>query len=212
MHNGFLNIDGEKMSKSAGNFFLARDVLQHYDADTIRFFFLSKHYRSTIDYNSDLLAESKAAITRFYEVFRNITPNISNKPSKQSNLPDNLATKLSDFHIAMSDDFNTAKAITYLFDLTNIAFSKDYTAEQKQTAVDLLFEFGNVLGFFRDYDSIIAKKIDNKTEQLINLLIELRINAKKEKNFALADKIRDELKNIGIELRDTTNGVEWRCE
>ena len=203
MHNGFINIEGEKMSKSANNFFTVRDILKSYDADTIRFFFLSKHYRSPIDFNKDILEESKKAISRFYEVFKKYpvynagTCNYVDLQIKQT------------FLDAMNDDFNTAKAIACLFDIAKIVFNNEYDADKQRAAAHLLYELGSVLGFFRDIQEKLIKNIDEKAEQLILLLIDVRNMAKKEKNFMLADKIRNDLKALNIELRDTPSGTEW---
>jgi cysteinyl-tRNA synthetase len=208
MHNGFLDIDGEKMSKSKNNFFITRDVLKKYNADVLRFFFLSKHYRSPIDYNIEILDESKTAVNRFYEVFRKY-PLGGRSHSLPIDSDQTLVEIKTQFIDAMNDDFNTAVAIACLFDLTKIAFSDKHNEQTKLSTANLLYELGMVLGFFKNIEETLAKNIDDKAEKLINLLIDIRNQAKKDKNFALADKVRDELKNIGIELRDTPNGVEW---
>jgi len=206
MHNGFLNIEGEKMSKSLDNFFTARDVLKTYDADTIRFFFLSKHYRSPIDFSKDILNESKVAISRFHEVFRKF-------PVYMVPCATYSATEVTDvktqFIETMNDDFNTAKAIACLFDLSKIAFNQNLSPEVNIQAANLLYEIGSVLGFFSDIALKLSERVDAKAEQLIQLLIDIRNQAKKSKYFDIADTIRDQLKNIGIELRDTPNGTEW---
>ena len=203
MHNGFLNIDGDKMSKSLDNFFTARDILKTYDADTVRFFFLSKHYRSPIDYNKDILEESKSALNRFMEVFKKLP--VYKEPCFKYIKPDVIEYRYQ-FLEAMNDDFNTAKALAVLFDLTKLAFVKDDDILNNEAA-NLLFELGSTLGFFSNIESLLSVKIDDKAEKLVLLLINIRDQAKKEKNYALADKIRNELKEIGIELRDKSNGV-----
>lgn len=206
MHNGFLNIEGDKMSKSLDNFFTARDVLKSHDADTIRFFFLSKHYRSPIDYNKEILEESKIAVNRFYEVFKN-NPVYINPHFEYTEL---VITEIKNqFLDAMNDDFNTAKAIAYFFELAKISFNKENSDSLQREAANLLFELGSVLGFFKNIQQRLENNIDGKAEQLILLLIEIRNQAKKDKNFALADKIRNDLKNIDVELRDNQQGTEW---
>jgi len=225
MHNGFVNIDGDKMSKSLNNFFTTRDVLKLYDADTIRFFFLSKHYRSPIDYNKEILEESKTAMNRFYEVFKkfpvheltrpDIVAAISNHHFRRgaachTQMEIDIFIPIKEqFDHAMNDDFNTAKAIACLFDLAKIAFSQNHDNHINQVAAFLLYDLGLVLGFFKDLESKLSNKLGDKAEKLINLLIDLRNQAKKDKNFALADKIRDSLKDIGIELRDTPDGTTY---
>jgi len=208
MHNGFLNIEGEKMSKSLDNFFTARDVLKVYDADTIRFFFLSKHYRSPIDYNKEILAESKTAMSRFYEVFRKHPVGDGHDRPVSITSPELLEIKNA-FCEAMDDDFNTAKAIACLFDVAKLAFKDDGEPVQ---AANLLYELGSVLGFFRNVTEQLTDKLDDKAEKLIMLLIEVRNTAKKSKNFEIADMIRNELNEMGIELRDTPNGTEWKVK
>jgi len=206
MHNGFLNIDGDKMSKSLDNFFTARDVLKVYDADTIRFFFLSKHYRSPIDYSKAILEESKIAMNRFYEVFKKFP--VYTEPFNLYSNKELVGIK-SQFIEAMNDDFNTAKAIAYLFDIAKVAFSSNYDEKTNLEAANLLYELGSVLGFFKNVSIKMANNIDNKAEKLILLLIDIRNQAKNDKNFVLADKIRKELLEADIELRDTANGTEW---
>lgn len=205
MHNGFLNIEGDKMSKSLNNFFTARDILKVYSADTIRFFFLSKHYRSPIDYNKEILEESKVAVNRFYEVFKR-NPVFTKPVFEYSNDINNIKEK---FIEAMDDDFNTAKAISYLFDITKLVFAKDSDEKTQSQAANLLYELGMVLGFFKNIEEQLSNKIDDKAEKLISLLIDIRANAKKQKNFDLADQVRNELLKLDIELRDSPQGTEW---
>ena len=225
MHNGFLNIEGDKMSKSMNNYFTARDVLKVYDADVIRFFFLSKHYRSPIDYNKEILEESKTAISRFFEVFKKYPVYVETHLCRQyrqssrltsqtdpSPLPSILTDLKNEFIEAMNDDFNTAKAIACLFDIAKLVFNQKYDEIVQKQAAKLLYELGNVLGFFKDISEKLSQNIDDKAEKLILLLIDLRNQAKKEKNFTLADRIRNELNSIEIELRDTVNGTEWNIK
>jgi len=206
MHNGFLNIDGVKMSKSLDNFFIARDVLKTYDADTIRYFFLSKHYRSPIDYTKEILTECQVAVKRFYEVFRKHP--VYTAPCFTYTAPEVLEIK-QHFHDAMDDDFNTAKATASLFDLSKIAFAQNVSSEINTESANLLYELGSVLGFFRDIAEKISGNTDGMSEKLILLLIDVRNQAKKSKYFDIADSIRNSLKELGIELRDTPNGTEW---
>jgi len=204
MHNGFLHVDGTKMSKSKHNFFTARDVLQKYNADTIRFFFLSKHYRSPIEYSVALLDESKTAIQRFYEVFRKFPPPYPSPFDCVS-----LCEINRSFHSAMQDDFNTAQAIVYLFELAKRAFNNNNEAP---AAASLLYKLGKVLGFFGHLESINTPTLDSVTENYILYQIERRKQAKKDKNFVLADQIREELNRQGVELRDTVVGTEFRIK
>ena len=207
LHNGFLNIEGDKMSKSLNNFFTARDVLKSYNADTIRFFFLSKHYRSPIDYNIEILEESKMAVNRFYEVFKKIP--VYNNFIPLIDLSKELSIVKNNFITAMEDDFNTAKAVACLFELSKRAFNQELSKEENENAAKLLYELGSVLGFFFNIKTELENKIDNKAEKLIDLLIELRHISKQQKNYEMADKIRNDLAKLEIELRDTPKGTEW---
>jgi len=213
MHNGFLNIDGNKMSKSLDNFFTTRDILKVYEADVIRFFFLSKHYRSSIDYNKEILDESKSAINRFYEVFKKYpvyeNPLLSEISDSDSHGIEEIHNFKKQFISAMDDDFNTAKAIASLFEMSNIVFNQSLDENTQKLAASVIYQLGTVLGFFKNISKNLANKIDDKTEKLIGLLISIRTQAKKDKNFGLADKIREELKSLGFDLRDTSNGTEW---
>ena len=205
MHGGFLNITGEKMSKSLDNFFLTRDVLKKFEAETIRFFFLSKHYRSSIDYNEDLLQESEQAVKNFYAALRKV-----GYPILRDEVPEYSADQLKmkqTFIKAMDDDFNTAIAISVLFEAAKKARNTD-----DANYAHLLVELGNVLGFFTDLESKLKDKVDSISNDLIQLLIDYRIRFKKEKNWAMADAIRDDLKKLGIQLKDTPAGTEWEME
>ncbi|MCD4796745.1 MAG: cysteine--tRNA ligase [Candidatus Cloacimonetes bacterium] len=202
MHGGFLNISGEKMSKSLDNFFLTRDVLKKYNAETIRFFFLSKHYRSPIDFNEDILRESNQAMKNLYSPLKetDYLSFIDKKPDYSKN-----QNELKDQFIeAMDDDFNTAKAIAVLFEIAKSArSSKDINFTH------LLVELGRILGFFSYLEEKFRTNLDDISEELILLLIRYRSQFKKNKNWKMADAIRDDLKRIGIELKDTPDGTDW---
>ncbi|MCF7813757.1 MAG: cysteine--tRNA ligase [Candidatus Cloacimonetes bacterium] len=205
MHGGFLNITGEKMSKSLDNFFLTRDVLKKYDAEAIRFFFLSKHYRSSIDYNEVILKESEQAVKNFYNALKRIDY-LSFKDETPEYNEDQQKMKET-FINAMDDDFNTAIAISVLFE----AARKTRNSDDKNYA-HLLVELGSVLGFFSDLESKLKDNVDSISNDLIQLLIDYRNRFKKDKNWAMADAIRDDLKKLGIQLKDTANGTEWEIK
>jgi cysteinyl-tRNA synthetase len=208
MHNGYLNIDGAKMSKSLNNFFTARDILKKYDAETIRFFFLSKHYRSPIDFNEDILQESKQAVKNFYQALKDIdylsleTECVSYKEEQQK-----IRTEFMD---AMDDDFNTAKAISYLFELSKKIKNTNLNTEDRVLDAKLLVELGRVLGFFANLEEKLQQNLNKTAEMLIELMIKYRVDAKKNKNWELADKIRADLKKLGIELQDKKDGTDWK--
>ncbi|MDO9577544.1 MAG: cysteine--tRNA ligase [Candidatus Cloacimonadales bacterium] len=205
MHGGFLNITGEKMSKSLDNFFLTRDVLKKFDAETIRFFFLSKHYRSSIDYNEAILQESEQAVKNFYSALRKVGYQIL-RDEVPEYTEDQLKMKET-FINAMDDDFNTAIAISVLFEAAKKARNTD-----DANYAHLLVELGSVLGFFTDLESKLKDNVDSISNDLIQLLIDYRNRFKKEKNWALADAIRDDLKKLGIQLKDTAAGTEWEMD
>lgn len=204
MHNGYLNIEGKKMSKSLNNFFTARDILKKYDAESIRFFFLSKHYRSPIDFSEQIIIESQKAVKNFYDALSEI----DYLSFKDENLEtEHLDEYKNNFINAMDDDFNTAKALSVLFDLLKTIKNENNDKNIRKQAALLLVKLGKVLGFFNNIEKKLAT--DNMSEQLIELMIEYRNLFKKEKNWAMADKIRDDLKKIGITLKDTKNGTHW---
>ncbi|MCF7859289.1 MAG: cysteine--tRNA ligase [Candidatus Cloacimonetes bacterium] len=205
MHNGYLNIEGEKMSKSLDNFFTARDILKKFNAEAIRFFFLSKHYRSPIDFNEKILEESQQAIRNLYNTIENSGYDLKNDIYLKY---DDSVQKYKDkFIVAMNDDFNTAKAIAILFEI-----SKAYNKINDKSLIKLLIELGKVLGFFSDLERTLSNNIEPISEKLISLLIEYRDNFKLEKKWELADAIRDDLKELGIILKDTLNGTEWKIK
>jgi cysteinyl-tRNA synthetase len=210
-HNAhILNINGEKMSKSEGNFFTAREVLAEYSAEAIRFFFLSKHYRSPIDFNREIIQESEKAMQNFYETFQAV----DFMSFVDDQLPQNpeLQEWENKFCAAMNDDFNTAKAISILFDLNKTIRSQGISTDNQKAYALLLYKLGTVLGFFQNMASHLTKPMDGKAEALIELLIQYRQNAKADKNWALSDKIRNDLKDLGIELMDTKTGTEWKSK
>ena len=205
MHNGYLNIEGEKMSKSLNNFFTARDILKKYNAEAIRFFFLSKHYRSPIDFNENIIKESSQAVKNFYNTIKNADYlTIRNNELEYSEI--HLKHK-NNFTTAMNDDFNTAKAISVLFDIT-----KAYNKTKDPAFIHLLIELGNVLGFFLDLDVKLSNDLSDISCDLVELLISYRNRLKKEKNWEMADAIRNDLKKMGIVLKDTPEGTDWSIE
>lgn len=211
LHAAFVNVDNKKMSKSLNNFFTAREILEEYDADAIRFLMLSGHYRIQINFTKELLDSAKSSIERLYNCINNL-----------ENLKDEVNKKLMDekeqeylkslckyrerFIEKMDDDFNTADAISVLFDLTkdiNNNIDINSSAELCEKAERFVRELGNPLG-------ILQNRMKKDLETEIQELIDKRQQARKEKNFALADKIRDDLKNRNIVLEDTPQGVRWK--
>lgn len=204
MHNGFINVDNEKMSKSKGNFFTIRDIAKKYPYRVIRFFMLSAHYRSPINFSDELLAQSENGLTRIDNCAENLEFYIKNATGADTA---DFAAYKQKFTDAMDDDLNTADAISVLFELVkdiNTALAENkLSKESAQAAYDLLKELCDVLGIFK------AEKSDS-LEAEIEKLIEERQQARKDKNFARADEIRDKLKADGIILEDTPQGVKWK--
>ena len=207
MHNGYLNIDGKKMSKSLNNFFTARDILKKYSAEAIRFFFLSKHYRSPIDFNEQIIIESSQAVKTLYSALDEV--DYLSFKDEEATYSEEQKQIITEFKTAMDDDFNTAKAISVFYKLAKTIKKCDSPEEQKNYT-HLLVELGNVLGFFQDLENKLKKNLNETTEKLVELFINYRSDAKKDRNWQLADKIRNDLQSIGIELKDTAKGTEWK--
>ena len=211
MHAAFLNVNNQKMSKSLNNFLTARDALKQYDADVIRFLMLSGHYRIQLNFSNELLESAKASVERLYNAIGNLENLISEvKNEKMTDEEvkylESLGTYRQRYIEKMDDDFNTADAISVLFDLirdinSNVGINS--SKELCEKALELIRELGLPLG-------ILQKTTKGNLEAEIEALIAERQQARKDRNFALADKIRDELKNRGIELLDTPQGVRWK--
>ncbi len=207
MHNGFINIEGEKMSKSLNNFFTARDVLKEYNAEAIRFFFLSKHYRSPIDFNRQIMQESDTAVKNFYNALKSV--DYLSFKDENINYSDADLAKKEEFVKAMDDDFNSAKALAVMFDLVKIVKSTKEDINERKESAKLLVELGSVLGFFTDIEAVLSNDLGDLSEKLLAILIEVRNNAKAEKNWSVSDLIRDKLLAQGIQLLDTKDGTKW---
>lgn len=213
MHSAYININNQKMSKSLNNFFTAREVLAEYDVDTIRFFMLSAHYRIQINFSKELLEAAKASVERLYNAISNLESLHEEIETEQMNQNEieylkSLDKYKEEFIEKMDDDFNTADAITVLFKLTkdtNINITNKSSKELVTKALELIRALGNVLG-------ILQKSTKTNLEDEIEKLIKERQNARKNKDFAKADKIRDDLKSRGIVLEDTPQGVRWHLE
>ena len=208
MHNGYININNQKMSKSLGNFFTVRDIRKKYDSEVIRFFMLSAHYRNPINFADTLMDQAKSAVERVYTCIENLEFLLENA-AQTADTDEAVYKKLDEFKQkymdAMDDDLNTAGAIAAIFDIVYFA-NTELSAQNSKTAIqktlDLIHELGDVLGLFT---KSTKKSIDNEIEALI----EERNKARQEKNWAKADEIRDKLKEMNIVLKDTPNGVQW---
>jgi len=209
MHNGYMNIDNEKMSKSLGNFILTKDLIAKYDPMMLRFFMLSVHYRNPINFTSELIESAENSFNRIKTAYFNV----KHRKETSANLGVDKAAWLEkirhheeQFQLAMDDDFNTANAITVLFD---IAKDANVYLEENQTNTEVLAAYAkqmetllSVLGIELKEEALLDEEID--------ALIEEREEARKAKNYARADEIRDLLKEKQIVLEDTAQGVRWR--
>jgi cysteinyl-tRNA synthetase len=206
MHNGFLNIDGEKMSKSLKNFFTARDILKEYDAEVIRFFFLSKHYRSPIDFNRELMVESDKALQNFYTALQSI--DVLNLPDQE--IKDAKVLQIEQaFLAAMNDDFNTAKAIASLFELSHNIKNTQLSPTCREDSAMMLVKLGKVLGFFQNLNTKLRNTMPDLSKQLIELLLKYRNEARANKQWSVSDQIRNDLQALDIEIKDSPQGSTW---
>lgn len=211
MHNAFLNIDNRKMSKSLGNFRTVREISEQYDLQVLRFFMLSAHYRSPLNFSADLMEASKNGLDRIV----NAVDNLKHLMGAAADMPmtDEEAEVFAktdeyvkNYEAAMEDDFNTADAIAAIFELvkyTNTNVSSANSKECLQKYFDLIVRLSDVLG-------LIVNKEEELLDEEIEKLIEERQVARKAKDFARADAIRDELLSKGIILKDTREGVQWK--
>ncbi|HQS37210.1 MAG TPA: cysteine--tRNA ligase, partial [Methylotenera sp.] len=196
MHNGFVRVDDEKMSKSLGNFFTIRTVLEKYDAEVVRFFILRAHYRSPLNYSDQHLDDAKSALTRLYTALRGANAEVATIDWQQP--------QAARFKLAMDDDFNTPEAIAVLFDLANEA-----NKTKDASTTNLLKSLSGVLGLLqRNPDEFLQGEVSQALD--VEALIQARLAAKKNKNFAEADVIRKQLSDAGIILEDTPQGTTWR--
>ena len=208
VHNGYINIDNQKMSKSLNNFFTVREISDEMDLEIVRFFMLSAHYRGPVNYSKELLDQAKAGMTRLYNSKNRMEFLLSMAESgireeEKANL-EKLPEFKKAFIDAMDDDLNTADAITAIFELVSFVNTTAKDESSKEYVEECLAIFSELTGVL----NIIQKK-DEVDEEKINELIEKRTAAKKNKDFAESDRIRDELKAMGIELLDTRQGTTW---
>ena len=211
MHNGFLNIDNRKMSKSLGNFLLVREILKRYNPDVLRFFMLSAQYRSPLNYSEDLMESAKSGLERIRTCGDRLKDLIAKAPVAQMSededaLLDTTKEYVNNFEDAMDDDFNTADAIAAIFELVKFANTKLDEDSSSEILMNVYQKIERLLGVLGLEFTVEKEDVD----QQIRDLIEKRQQARKEKNFALADQIRDELLAQGIELLDTREGVKWK--
>ncbi len=212
MHNAFLNIDGSKMSKSAGNFFTVRDIIAKYDPQVLRFFMLSAHYRTPLNFSDEIMAQAKNGYERIVTAMSNLNYMIeqakdgSDISSEEQELIDKAHEYETRFDEAMDDDFNTADAISVIFEL--VKFINSNTPEG--SSAQFLKALKKQLLTLTDICGLIVEKKEELLDADIEALIQARQDARKAKDFARADEIRQELLDKGIILEDTREGVKWK--
>ena len=217
LHNGFITIDNEKMSKSKNNFFTVKDILKEFPGEVIRFFILQTHYRSPLDFSDERLREAQTALDRL----RNANAVVAELTQREgtadtaAELAEQAETFLRDFDAAMDDDFNTALAISQMFGLAK-EINRYHQEVERGAAYDAA-NFGRAAEAYRTMAAIIGifeqaetAADDGLTDALMDLIIGIRQEARAAKNWAVADKIRDGLKEAGVVLEDTPTGVRWK--
>ncbi|MCK4411482.1 class I tRNA ligase family protein, partial [Candidatus Bipolaricaulota bacterium] len=215
LHNGMLTFNGEKMSKSLGNFAYAYQVLEKFDAETVRYFYLSRHYRKPLDYSETGLAEASKALSRVYALIDEVEAEFATGEKGEVGLTgrefvDSLGEFRERYSGAMDDDLNTVAAIAVIQELVSEAnrFRKTAEGQDRQAltqVVGLIRELGNPLGLFQRE----RERGRDLQDELIRLLIDLRAELRVHKEFALADSIRARLAKLGITLKDTPQGTIW---
>lgn len=223
LHNGFITVNEEKMSKSLGNFFLVKDILAHYSGEVLRFFILSTHYRSPLDFSDVRLAEAQKGLERLYTAQTNLVQ-LTKLPTSTTGSPaPDLAAiarqAKDDFYAAMDDDFNTALAISVLFGMAkeiNIYYSgvMNGSVQHDPAAAEILYtsyrEIADILGLLSSTEISVQDDSQQLVEQLMQIIIQLRQQARQDKNWAIADAIRNQLGEAGIVLEDSPQGVRWK--
>ena len=211
MHNGYINVDNQKMSKSLGNFFTVRDILSEFSGQVIRFFLLSAHYRNPVNFSKELILQAKAGMERLANSKERLVFTISHAKGQMNESELELVSALENhrdrFIEAMDDDINTADAISIIFELarfSNTNVTENSSLEWAEKNLSLFNELTGVLNIIK------AEDTDSNDNEQIEKLIKDRVEAKKNKDFALADAIRDELKSMGIEIEDTRQGTKWK--
>lgn len=209
MHNGYINIDNEKMSKSLGNFVLVHDIIKRHDPQVLRFFMLSVHYRNPINYSEELLVHTQSALERIKTSYQNV----KHRQEASTDLTDNNQQWIekiegirAQFIEAMDDDFNTANGISVLFELSKLA---NLYLIEKNTSVEVI---DALMAEFKGLFDVLGLKLEDEAllDEEIDALIQKRIQARKDRNFQLADEIRDQLKDMNIILEDTPQGTRWK--
>jgi cysteinyl-tRNA synthetase len=209
LHNGMLFVDNQKMSKSLGNFFTLKEIQEEYDMEVLRFFLLSAHYRKPINFSREIMDQNRNGLERLYSAKKNLEFLLEKDLPESMEGDESVIAEIDafkkSFEDSMDDDLNTADAVAALFDLvkyTNSNFGEEPSRKTVQHAYDTLMKLANVLGILTKKDEILDEEIQK--------LIEDRNEARRNKDFAKADQIRDDLLEQGIVLEDTRDGVKWK--
>ncbi|MCR2033393.1 cysteine--tRNA ligase [Anaerofustis stercorihominis] len=214
VHNGYININNEKMSKSKGNFFMVRDIAKDFDLEVVRLFMLSAHYKTPVNFSFDILKQTESGLNRLYNTKENLLfllDKVKDEELKEDEKEfiSALPKYREEFKAAMEDDINTANAVSTIYELSkdiNSNVNENSSREMIKKSYDMYMELNGVLGL------LTKEKEDEILEDEILELIEKRQEARKNKDFTLADKIRDDLLDKGIVLKDTREGVKWHKE
>lgn len=219
MHNGFITVNKEKMSKSLGNFFLVRDILEKFSGEVIRYFILSSHYRNPIDFNDGALVESEKSLTKLMTAYKTLELMLDENKGNGEDILEMEFSKIEEkIEKALQDDFNTALAFSYFFDGSKIVTKaiKDNLYNQKglEKAFSIYKKYlVNILAVlpFEKIESMVSESEDNDTfNKVMDILLDVRNMARKDKNFAYGDLIRNELAKLEIEIIDTKEGSTWK--
>lgn len=205
MHNGMITIDNEKMSKSKGNFFTIKDIQKEFDLEVVRLWILSTHYRHPLNFSREVMEQTKNGLDRLYNAREHLIRLLENGKNFEDGDIDKILNYREEFLDAMDDDLNTADAISKMFELVRYSntFDENTNMNLIKSAHRLLEDFASILG-------ILYREEDDELDEKVEKLIEERENARKNKDFKRADEIRDILKEMNIELKDTRNGVIWK--
>jgi len=215
MHNGYINVNGEKMSKSLGNFFLLRDVLEHYDGRVVRLFVLSSHYRKPIDFSDAELTQAKTSLERIENALmrgKEAVIDVKADGSSCMELKEQLAVAKEKFIAAMDEDFNTSMGLGAIFELVkelNKAVDTPINAEGAEVVKETVEYIINVMEDALGVKLKLETVVGNMTSELIEFILELRREARNEKNWAMSDKIRDRLAEMGIKIKDGKDKTTW---
>lgn len=215
MHNGYINVNGEKMSKSLGNFFLLRDVLEHYDGRVVRLFVLSSHYRKPIDFSDAELTQAKTSLERIENALmrgKEAVIDVKADGSSYMELKEQLAVAKEKFIAAMDEDFNTSMGLGAIFELVkelNKAVDTPINAEGAEVVKETVEYIINVMEEALGVKLKLETVVGNMTSELIEFILELRREARNEKNWAMSDKIRDRLAEMGIKIKDGKDKTTW---